>query len=547
MKKRTPGVRENGKGEGGHAKNHPWVWLWADLVGTLARSLVLAVLLLALPSLALASDQSDLAFHRGVAAFGTGDQARAQQRFEEVLRDEPENASALHYLGLIAIQNGDIPSAIDYLQRVVALVPDDSAARVDLGAQLLKTHRDEEALAQFDAVLEDSPDDEMALLYQGIALYRIGEYEDALDSLERAVKRDDDLSAEGNYYIGLSEGHLGNSSAAAAAFSTAASAAPQHPLGRSATFLSRQATRAGRPWSLAATIGFEYDDNVRLSPDDTDGGAQPGSADSPAGVVRLQAQYEAYADEQVSWRVGYDGYLQIYTNTHDDDFGTVQASPNDLSQQTHVVWTNATYDFESVSVGLRYDFSYTAIDLTDNFRNINRLAPTLYVPVSDWGLLLAYYQFLAYDYDVNTSDPDAFDRSGIQNSIGAQQFVFLPAPFRYTVVGALLTNFDSDGTEFRHNGVEASAGVEMDLPWGVSAAALYRYAFRNYTKDSAVTPILEPKKREDNEHEISFSLDRTFATRLNVSVAGSYAKNDSNITNFDISRFRIGTYFRYAF
>ena len=45
----------------------------------------------------------------------------------------------------------------------------------------------------------------------------------------------------------------------------------------------------------------------------------------------------------------------------------LQASPHDLSQQTHVVWTNATYDFESVSLGLRYDFSYTAIDLTDDF------------------------------------------------------------------------------------------------------------------------------------------------------------------------------------
>jgi tetratricopeptide (TPR) repeat protein len=529
----------------GQSENRPWVW--ADYVGTLARSLAVAVLLLSLPAPALASDESELAFHRGVAAFGEGDHERAQQRFEEVIREEPGNASALHYLGLIAIQNHDIPSAIHYLQQVVALVPEDSAARIDLGAQLLKVQRNDEALVQFDTVLDRNPDHAMALLYQGIALYRIGAYEDAVVSLERAVELDDERSAEGNYYIGLSEAHLGNASAAAAAFSTSASGAAQHPLGRSASNLSRQAARAGRRWSAAVTVGFEYDDNVRLSPDDTDAGAQPGAADSGAAVVRLQGQFEAYADERFSWRVGYDGYLQVYTNTSDDDFGTLQASPHDLSQQTHVGWTNMTYDFESVSVALRYDYSYTAIDLTDDFRNIHRVAPTLYVPVSDWGLFLAYYQFLYYDYDVDISSSDAFDRSGPQNSIGAQQFVFLPAPFRYTVIGLLLTNFDSDGTEFRHNGVEVSAGVELDLPWGISAATLYRYSFRNYTKVSAVTPILDPKKREDNEHEISFNFDRTFARRYNVSLAGSYATNDSNIDDFDIDRFRIGTYFRYAF
>jgi hypothetical protein len=295
-------------------------------------------------------------------------------------------------------------------------------------------------------------------------------------------------------------------------------------------------------------VGFEYNDNVRLSPDETAVSSQPGSAESGAAVARLQGQVEVYSKQSLSWRVGYDGYLQIYTDTDDQDFGTEQSSPHDLSQQTHVAWTNATYDFDHLSLALRYDFSYTAIDLTDNFRNIHRVAPTVYVPVANWGLFLAYYQFLQYDYDVDTSDDDAFDRSGPQHSVGVQQFVFLPAPFRYAVIGGLYTNFDSDGTEFRHDGGEVSAGGEMDLPWELSIAALYRYAHRDYSEPSAVTSTLEPaRKREDDQHEISFSLDRTFARRYNVSVAGSYSDNSSNIDNFDIQSFMIGTYLRYAF
>jgi tetratricopeptide (TPR) repeat protein len=517
------------------------------IVRALGRSLTAAVLLLCLPTLALASAESELAIHRGVAAFGEGDREDARQRFEEVIREDPDNASALHYLGLIAIQNRDTQSAIDYLQRVVAVTPDSETARIDLGAQLLKARRDEEALTQFNAVLERDADHGLALLYKGIALYRVRAYSDALDSLERAVELDGELSAEAHYYIGLSEAYLGDSKAAAAAFSTAASASPQHPLGRSASSLSKQAARAGRRWSLAATVGFEYNDNVRLSPDHPPWyPPQPGSADSGAGVARLQGQIEAYGGKSLSWRFGYDGYLQIYTNTNKDDYGTAEAefSAYDLSQQTHVAWTNATYELESVSLALRYDFSYTAIDLTDHFRYIHRVAPTIYVPISNWGLFLGYYQFLFYDYKIWTDPQSAFDRSGPQHSVGAQQFVFLPEPFKYTVIGALLTNFDSDGTEFRHNGVEVSAGGEMELPWRLSASLLYRYAYRNYTKYSELDPST---KREDNQHEISFNFDRTFARRYNVSLAGSYSHNSSNIENFDISRFIIGTYFGYAF
>ena len=55
------------------------------------------------------------------------------------------------------------------------------------------------------------------------------------------------------------------------------------------------------------------------------------------------------------------------------------------------------------------------------------------------------------------------------------------------------------------------------------------------------------EEREDDQHEISFNLDRTFARKYNVSLAGSYSRNFSNIDYFDISRFIIGTYVRYAF
>ena len=61
---------------------------------------------------ARASVQSELAFHRGVVAYGDGRMAEARGAFEQVLAEDPEDTSALHYLGLIAQAEGDFDAAI---------------------------------------------------------------------------------------------------------------------------------------------------------------------------------------------------------------------------------------------------------------------------------------------------------------------------------------------------------------------------------------------------------------------------------------------------
>ena len=110
MKKPTPGVQTHREGEGGLARKRPWIW--ADLVGTrapgLVRSLAIAVLLLALPAPALASDESELAFHRGVAAFGEGDHEPVDVILESghIFAGRIDGERSLGHAPLVSAENG---------------------------------------------------------------------------------------------------------------------------------------------------------------------------------------------------------------------------------------------------------------------------------------------------------------------------------------------------------------------------------------------------------------------------------------------------------
>src|ERR1700737_3445380 len=54
----------------------------------------------------------------------SGDFARAEGIYQEILRVDPSNADALHYLGLIAYQVGKPGPALDYINQSLKFKPD---------------------------------------------------------------------------------------------------------------------------------------------------------------------------------------------------------------------------------------------------------------------------------------------------------------------------------------------------------------------------------------------------------------------------------------
>jgi Tfp pilus assembly protein PilF len=492
-----------------------------------------------LPLSASASVKSEIAFHQGVVAFGKGELDAAQAAFEAVLAEDAEDTAAIHYLGLIAAQRGDFDAAIKRYLNAIALDPGSVDVHFDLGSALLESGKTDEARREFDLVLAAQPDRARAQLFAGIAAYRGGAYRDSLPYLKRAVELDERLRPQALYYTGLSQAHLQDFPAAAGAFGQVEQS-PLSPLSDSARNLARQIPSAREParrWALALTAGLEYDSNPTIA------GQTLNSHKDGRGVYQIRGSYRLYEDKRYSASAGYEGYLSSH---FDETF---------VDLMTHVGYLTTSANFDPVTFNLRYDYAYTWIDAFDTkkFRELNRVTPSVSYREGNWGFSQLYYQF----YDEDFKRPlltGALDRDGQRHVVGFNQFLFpgpqFPEfiPFTYFRFGARGDFLDTDGTEFDYNSWEFSVGFGAELPGGVDLSVLYRLTDRDYRHDSVFSMPAPPAyNRDDLEHRVGFELSKELGDHWQVSVAGSFTFNDSNVPLYDYGRDVVGGYLTYRF
>ena len=75
--------------------------------------------------------------------------AEAEKIYREVLNQRPNQADALHLLGVIALQVSRFDDAVDLISRAVELMPDLPAARNNLGVGLKSQGKLDEAIEQY--------------------------------------------------------------------------------------------------------------------------------------------------------------------------------------------------------------------------------------------------------------------------------------------------------------------------------------------------------------------------------------------------------------
>lgn len=501
----------------------------------------LVLLLLLLASVAQASVQSELAFHRGVIAYGDERWDDAKQQFEIVLGEDAEDTVALHYLALVAQKQGDPAAALAYYDRVLALEPDDPEVLLDRGSVLLQVGRVDEARQAFARVIELEPDNGRAQLFAGMAAYRAGDHEGAKPYLAKAGELDPTLRDEARYYSGLSDAILGNTDAAAAAFSDTAEQSPLSPLGQSAQNFKKQLeapTAPERAWSASLTAGMEVDTNPLIA-----GGRSPAFPTVPGndtdfrGVVLPRGRYRLFSDGKASLSVGYDGYF----SWHIDE--------EDVNLQTHNPNLSASYDFGPARASLRYDYAFTLLDTDKPYRHLHRVTPSLTVPEGDWGASVLFYQFHYQDFLNSLPAPGqpVLDRDGFRHVPGFTQFFFLPQPFTYVRVGILGSLLDTDGTEFKHDSIETQFGAGYDFDYDISFNWLYRFEWRDYDNLSQFSSPVGRTARRDYEHSVTAEIGKLITDHWQASVGMALTFNDSNVQFYDYDRQVGGAYVTYRF
>ncbi|MCU0897816.1 MAG: tetratricopeptide repeat protein [Burkholderiales bacterium] len=109
-----------------------------------------------------------------------------------ILAEAPDDAAALHLLGLVAGQKGDAARAIDLIGQATRLDPAEGLYQLNLANALRVAGRTDDALAHYVRAAELSPERCAAWLNLGQLRAERGEAKEAIAALRRALDIDPD-------------------------------------------------------------------------------------------------------------------------------------------------------------------------------------------------------------------------------------------------------------------------------------------------------------------------------------------------------------------
>lgn len=135
-----------------------------------------------------ASPDVNAVLRRALSIHQTGDIAAAEPLYRQVIELDPDQAQALHYLGLIVHQRGRESEAIALLRRAVTANPDDASGWNNLGNMLKGKDRLPEAVDAYREVVRLIPDHANGLNNLALTLLDMGETAESVALFRQALR-----------------------------------------------------------------------------------------------------------------------------------------------------------------------------------------------------------------------------------------------------------------------------------------------------------------------------------------------------------------------
>ena len=122
-----------------------------------------------------------------VALHQQGQLGLAEALYREIVRVEPDNAEALHLLGVIAHQTGNHQDAVDLISRAIATRPNAASYYSNRGIALQELKQLEAAAASHEQAIKLKPDFADAHYNKGNVLHELKQFEAAVESYDKAI------------------------------------------------------------------------------------------------------------------------------------------------------------------------------------------------------------------------------------------------------------------------------------------------------------------------------------------------------------------------
>jgi tetratricopeptide (TPR) repeat protein len=155
----------------------------------------------------------------------------AARLYEQVLARDPQNADALHLIGVLRHQQGDHTAAAERIRDAIALRPSIPAYHANLAEAYRALGQFERAVGCCRSALKLWPDFPEAHCNLGLALQALGRHAEAAEHFRRALELRADFAAAHNS-LGITLRELGQSEEALEHFRRAVELAPDYPPAR---------------------------------------------------------------------------------------------------------------------------------------------------------------------------------------------------------------------------------------------------------------------------------------------------------------------------
>lgn len=119
-----------------------------------------------------------------------GNYSDALRLYDLILKEEPDNLSALIDKGATLQNMGKIKQAISSYDKILAISPDNLNALLNKGATLHSNQKYLQAIECYDKALKVDRRCTMALAYKGLSLGEMGKLEDAIIYFKKAISID---------------------------------------------------------------------------------------------------------------------------------------------------------------------------------------------------------------------------------------------------------------------------------------------------------------------------------------------------------------------
>ncbi|MEK7245561.1 MAG: tetratricopeptide repeat protein, partial [Pseudomonadota bacterium] len=154
---------------------------------------------------------------QGLAHHRAGRLDEAERLYRQALGLVPEQADALHYLGVVLHQKGDSKAAVGLFEMAETPLGGNAGFHANFGAALKDADRWERAKKHLHRALALSPDHEEALFNLGLILMGERDHQGAADLFGRILARDP-AQADATYQLGRALAGLGRGDAAVRAY-----------------------------------------------------------------------------------------------------------------------------------------------------------------------------------------------------------------------------------------------------------------------------------------------------------------------------------------